>query len=108
MALFPGSFLHGVGHYYAEDEFFGGLCAGAEGASIPFMIFSMWGGAGSSGLFITGMVLFWGSWIFDVIHAPVSAEHYNERILREFKLPLQTRIYPDSFETKISICKINF
>lgn len=108
LALFPGIFLHGFGHSYAEDEFFSTLLSGAEGVSIPFMIFSMFGGQYGYGLFITGMALFWGSWIFDFIHAPASAEHYNERILREFKLPLKISMQPSRSEYKIDICAIKF
>lgn len=101
-AIFPGFFFHGAGHSYAEDDFMAGLIGTAEILSFPCLIL---GAYGSPGYSIAGVVLFWGSWIFDMAHAPVSAEHYNDRILGEFRLPLQTKISFNPSKSGIFICK---
>lgn len=71
IALGPGFFVHGLGHWYANDGFIAGGLATAEVMSA----FSYYNPNLSNSLFF-------GSWLIDIIDAPFAAMRYNSRLKR--------------------------
>jgi hypothetical protein len=89
-AALPGFFVHGAGHFYAGRNLAGAILLTTEIASFGLAFYSMVRGLGEmeSGnsdtpelLAFGAMTLFIGSWIYDMIFAPLSVVHQNERIL---------------------------
>ena len=90
LALFPGFFIHGMGHFYAEDLLTGSILLGVEIVSIP--IFRAWikntlndnrhddSSDSGNALLLTGIVLFLGSWVYDFAHADAAVRNYNKKI----------------------------
>ena len=105
-ALGPGFFARGVGHAYAEDDFAAQLLAGSEVGSVFLMLYGAF--SGNYGSFIVGEIVFFGSWVFDFVHAPASAENYNKRILRDFGLPLQSKLQVDPSGVKVCLYSVAF
>lgn len=89
LAIFPGLLVHCAGHFYTEDTPMGILLAGTEILSLGCAI------AGTAqnnlGLIITGWTAFAGSWVCGMVHAPISARQYNERISKVYNLPLRVQ-----------------
>lgn len=90
-AALPGFFVHGAGHFYAGKSTAGAILLTTEIASFGLIFYSMVRGLGemesgdsdTPGLLAFGAVtLFIGSWIYDMIFAPMSVVHQNERILQ--------------------------
>jgi hypothetical protein len=96
LAFFPGFFIHGYGHFYADDHLMGNvlltgevvsvLCVGL-GALIKSDTASFSGGllgnpqhahAVGSDLIWGGLIAFAGLWIIDMAHAPTAAKDYND------------------------------
>lgn len=83
-ASVPGFLGHGLGNIYAENNLLGGLLGGVEIygllSSIPF---PPYGGKVMDPQTVN--CLFWGTWIIDIITAPISANIYNESVKRRFE-----------------------
>jgi hypothetical protein len=103
VALGPGLFVHGFGHYFTEDYKMGLLLTGMEIISIGIMgfgiventqpdLFEVYGvnedQARTTGAWIFGIGLFTflGTWLADIMMAGESAKQYNKEHNLEFKL----------------------
>jgi hypothetical protein len=106
IALYPGIGLRGAGHWYAGEE---GTAMVLAGAAIVGGLLVV-GGSGYPGpeddgdtlngdhpsygylrlaCVVTGMTLIIGSWLYDIVEAPLAVKRQNERILRERKATLE-------------------
>lgn len=92
IAVFPGFVFHGSGHFYARKSLTGlalfatesfGLILWLRGLN-PFGESSNYSAADQAE-FITGMALFFGSWAYDLIGAPLAVNNENEKIMSESK-----------------------
>lgn len=89
VAVFPGFIIHGSGHFYLGDYYTGGLLLGSEVGGIILWFALVFGSncLASDKVFcaevIPGNILFWGSWLYDVIVAPIKAskmrKEYEQR-----------------------------
>jgi hypothetical protein len=92
LALFPGFFIHGMGHIYANDYLTASILLALEIASFPLL------NAGVSWFYvaenedrrvlftIAGLTCFFGSWLVDVIHADAAVREYNDKIRSQIYL----------------------
>lgn len=86
-ALFPGFAMHGAGHFYAKDKNTGMSVLSAEILSLILMGLSVaeiiQPEAGSQASFVsqivffTGLTVFGGSWLYDVIFCGGSVDKFN-------------------------------
>jgi hypothetical protein len=90
VALVPGAVVHGAGHFYAGKPWTGLILFGSELAGFGLSYFgaltAMGDGEYSQGGAVavgTGMILFFGSWVYDAVFAPLSIKRKNEELLRE-------------------------
>jgi hypothetical protein len=92
LAIFPGFFVHGLGHRYAgntdtADEILtmelysvltaglgGGLVALGEGEDAEAVEIAGWVGVGVGGFG------FLGTWIYDIVFTPSEVNEYNRRL----------------------------
>ena len=90
-AAVPGFIVRGAGHFYAGKTVTGAILLSIDIASFGLAYCSMVRGLGEmeSGdsdtpelLAFGAVTLFIGSWIYDLIFAPLSVVHQNERILQ--------------------------
>jgi hypothetical protein len=88
VALVPGSVVHGAGHFYAGKSKAGFLLLGAEiiGAGLCYLsaLGNLAGNTkkgSSDGTAFIGLTLFVGSWIYDIIEAPLAVHYKNQKIL---------------------------
>jgi hypothetical protein len=92
VALFPGFFVHGAGHFYAGDKKMATGLLVAEIASLPFLAVSFYdalaqmdGGESpipqtvSISCGLIGTALFLGSWCVDVAAAPTKTAEMNRK-----------------------------
>lgn len=87
-ALFPGIIWHGSGHFYAKDSNTGFSLLSAEivsvaimGISINELLTPIKEGQTynvSRIVFFTGLTLFIGSWLYDVIFSPGAVDKFNK------------------------------
>jgi hypothetical protein len=99
-ALFPGVIAHGAGHIYAGEVRTGLVLLGSELGGLALYA---WGAAtgvergqpSSEGVIAmaTGGALFFGSWAYDLVFAPLGVRKKNEQLLRarNARLKLRTR-----------------
>lgn len=80
LAIFPGFFIHGMGHFYVGDYFTGGLILESEilaGVLFFPLFFSCWGKeVCPEGILWDILVL--GPWIYDIVYAPKKAERIRK------------------------------
>jgi hypothetical protein len=86
-ALFPGIAMRGAGHFYASDTNMGMSLLAAEIVSLVMMGLSAseiiqpqadsQATAVSRGVFFTGLTIFGGSWLYDVIFSGGAAVKFN-------------------------------
>jgi len=119
IAFLPGSVVHGAGHFYAKKPKTGRILLGVQGAG---MLFTFFGWVGAYGpwlveetphaeekikigkvLFYSGITLFAGSWIYDMIGAPLQAKAHNKKIMQRYGLSL--KIQPQKNEIKLILVK---
>ncbi|MGB8657847.1 MAG: hypothetical protein WCE90_08710 [Candidatus Zixiibacteriota bacterium] len=97
MAIFysviPGVAIHGAGHIYAGKTGTGLRLLGCEllGGGLLFMggLIGLGSGvpsAGGENVQLVGFCLFLGSWVYDVIGAPLAVQKQNEVLLQRGKL----------------------
>lgn len=92
-AIFPGVFAHGAGHFYGGDSKTGTILLCTETFGF-IVLFGFFGRAieelsGDAAAFMKdpyirggmGIVLFFGSWYYDIFHSPQAAKDYNEKLL---------------------------
>jgi hypothetical protein len=99
-SLFPGFMVHGCGHMYAGEHGTGFLLFGIETVGAMMMLFSglsttidytsdndpppMNCGLGNNyqneSIFIAGAVMFFGSWIYDIIGTPFAVKKFNRQM----------------------------
>ena len=90
IAVVPGFVFHGSGHFYARKSLTGlalfatesvGLVLWLQGSN--FMGGSSGGPDSERAKFIIGMGLFFGSWAYDLIGAPLAVTRENEKLLSQ-------------------------
>ncbi|MCJ7457572.1 MAG: hypothetical protein MUP17_01100 [candidate division Zixibacteria bacterium] len=87
IAILPGSIVHGAGHFYARRPVTGAALLGIEMVSLVFFVRAIGQGLSDTGSpeqerqdsFI-GTTLFFGSWLYDIIVAPLTIAKENEKI----------------------------
>jgi len=90
IAILPGSIVHGAGHFYARRPVTGAALLGIEMVSLVFFVRAIGQGLSDTGSreqerqdsFI-GTTLFFGSWLYDIIVAPLTIAKENEKILEK-------------------------
>ena len=92
-AVFPGFLFHGAGHQYVGQPGNGFLLLSAEIVSVPLIIIGAHiqafdddpdtktlGDLYTKSYFgFFGLNLFFGSWIYDMVAAPIKAKKYNQK-----------------------------
>lgn len=97
LALFPGFFVHGLGHFYAGDYTTGIILLGLGMLIVPGSIAEAAyavadnkddeGGVNAAHVaFGVGLAAFLGSWIYDIAHSSVAVEKYNEKARAQIRL----------------------
>ena len=86
-ALFPGIAMHGAGHFYAKDTNMGMSLLAAEIVSLFMMGLSVsdiiqpqedsQASSVSRAVFFTGLTIFGGSWLYDIIFSGGAAGKFN-------------------------------
>ncbi len=88
IAVVPGFVFHGSGHFYARKSLTGLALFATE--YIGFILYlrgsNFMGGSGGDhdteqAEYISGIALFFGSWAYDLIGAPLAVNKENERLL---------------------------
>jgi hypothetical protein len=99
VALVPGAVVHGAGHFYAGKVRTGFILLGCElvGAGLVYLggVTGVESGEPSSGgkvAMATGVTLFYGSWAYDLVFAPLSIKKRNEELLLGKHTHLEFRI----------------
>lgn len=87
-ALFPGVAMRGAGHFYAKDTNMGMSLLSAEivslimmGLSVSEMLQPQEGSQAtvvSQAVFFSGLAIFGGSWLYDIIFSPAAVERLNK------------------------------
>ena len=91
LALLPGFFIHGLGHIYAGDRLTGFALFGIEVVSaltvVGVGVHGAFGGKTIDSkfglrnfIFFAGLVGFFGSWVYDFLHADTAVRKYNDNI----------------------------
>ena len=122
IALYPGIGLRGAGHYYAGKE---GTAAVLAGATIvgALLFISGVGYHGCEGngdtlngdphsyssleyaCVATGIALIIGSWVYDIVGAPLAVKRQNERILGDRKATLEFDFEPGGEFVRIQLVR---
>ncbi len=83
VAFLPGLIIRGLGHHYADQHVVGFGLLGAEILGVKLIDDGMgdWFGPkeGNRTKLDIGLVLFFGSWVFDFVRAPILVENANRR-----------------------------
>ncbi|MBD3219320.1 MAG: hypothetical protein GF310_13685 [candidate division Zixibacteria bacterium] len=97
LALFPGCFIHGLGHYYAGDYLTGSILLGLEILSLSLIIeygaSSALGNGEIENEFVThslltaSIIAFLGGWIYDILFVDNAVERHNNKIRAQISLP---------------------
>jgi hypothetical protein len=92
-AAVPGFFVHGAGHFYADEKKTGWILVGGEVVSLGVLTFAglvgfaeAMGGEGSTSpdmLALTGTLIFIGTWVYDLIGAPIAVKKNNQMLLQK-------------------------
>ncbi len=100
-AVVPGIIIHGSGHFYAGKRKTGAilLASGVVGGALFFVgglgvgLSQLDGGQSTwepGYVFMaTGGALFLGSWVYDMIGAPLAVQKYNEELLQKKNIGLE-------------------
>jgi hypothetical protein len=89
-ALVPGAIVHGAGHFYAGKTSMGFVLLGSEMVGGVIMFSVAISGLGETkyttaeGFVVAfaGGVLFFGSWIYDMIKSPLIVQQQNQELLQ--------------------------
>lgn len=92
-AFVPGFFVHGAGHFYADEKKTGWILVAGEVVSLGVLTFSGFVGfaesmsgsppTGSEMLALTGSIVFIGTWVYDLIGAPIAVKRNNQMLLEK-------------------------
>lgn len=92
-AFVPGFFVHGAGHFYAGERKTGWILVAGEVVGLGIITFSglvgfaeaMGGGTSTSPdmLALTGTLIFIGTWVYDLIGAPLAVKKNNQILLQK-------------------------
>jgi hypothetical protein len=115
-ALVPGLVVHGAGHFYAGEKTAGWVLAGGEILGLCLIGYAAGVDAGESRSGITsngnretigvfGGGLFVGTWIYDVIGAPLAVRRENRKFLGEEKVRLRFDLDHTSHSPRVQIVK---
>jgi hypothetical protein len=95
-SIIPGIFIHGSGHFYAGKTNTGTLLFGAEAAGvlITYLGFlSSFRGIENQDdtdlMGLVGVVLFAGSWVYDVIGSPIAVRKQNRKLIQNSNTELK-------------------
>ncbi|HPD19544.1 MAG TPA: hypothetical protein PLF61_07765 [Candidatus Goldiibacteriota bacterium] len=87
-AAFPGFFIHGAGHFYAKDQNTGFTLLSAEILSLILMAVSFSEIVSGDeknqsynvqhAIFYSGLVVFGGTWLYDMIFSQGAVKRYNQ------------------------------
>ena len=102
----PGFFVHGAGHFYAGERTAGWILVGGEILSLCVMTYAVGLGLGESTngspsspsadeVTIFGGLLFVGTWVYDIIGAPLAVQRQNRESLQGRHLELKLRMEHD-------------
>ena len=91
LAVFPGLFIHGLGHFYAGDYLTGSILLGLEffivTGAFTNIIYSTDRNEEDHGKFnpqvaalVASAIIFVGSWIYDFAHADAAVRKHNNKI----------------------------
>ncbi|MGB2768290.1 MAG: hypothetical protein WBC88_01020 [Candidatus Zixiibacteriota bacterium] len=106
IAVYPGIALRGAGHWYAGKEGTAMILAGAAAVGALLLLGltadpplegdgdTLNGDRKNDGSLeyacgVTALVLVVGSWVYDIVGAPLAVKRQNERLLRERKATLE-------------------
>ncbi len=102
-AAVPGFFVHGAGHFYAGEKTTGWVLVGGEILSLCIMTYAVGIGLSEStngsissrdadviGIF--GGALFVGTWVYDIMGAPLAVHKENQRLLQGNRPDLGLRV----------------
>jgi hypothetical protein len=95
-AVIPGIVLHGSGHMYAGKTPTAIVLFGCEllGAGVAMMgALSQIDGPNETGqnTVLIGSLVFWGTWIYDLIGSPMAVNSQNRKLLDQKKAGLELR-----------------
>ena len=115
-ALFPGLVVHGSGHFYAGEKTAGWVLAGGEILGLCLIAYAVgvrtdYKPQGSSlndeaetiGVF--GVGLFVGTWIYDVIGAPLAVRRENREFMGGENVRLRFDLDHTSHSVRVQIVK---
>jgi hypothetical protein len=113
-ALVPGLVVHGAGHFYAGDKTAGWTLVGGEVFGLCLIAYAlgvrsdhepptsdMNDQAETIGVF--GTAFFVGTWIYDVIGAPLTVQKDNQGLLQGNRPHLKLRTEPDEVRL-VAVC----
>ncbi|UCB51680.1 MAG: hypothetical protein JSV10_06735 [Candidatus Zixiibacteriota bacterium] len=112
-ALVPGFVVHGAGHFYAGEKTAGWVLAGGEILSVCLIAYAV--GVSESGngstsdgnteiIGVFGGLLFAGTWMYDVIGAPLAVQRENRDFLQGERPDLKLQVEPKKVELVI-VCR---
>ena len=111
-ALVPGAVLHGAGHFYAGKTGTGFLLVGSELVGATLAIAGSgkgWGGGyrttGEVAMELVGGALFFGSWIYDMVGAPLAVHRENRGLLGGENVRLTFDLDHTSHSARLQIVK---
>jgi hypothetical protein len=100
----PGTFFHGAGHVYAGKLGTGLLLFGTEMlgdglffiGAIDFYVSIIEDGETNRNpsyvLMVTGSILFFGSWVYDIIGSPIAVQKHNRKLLQRKNTELKFQL----------------
>lgn len=99
-AFIPGIVVHGSGHFYAGRKVTGWILVGGEILSLGMCTYAVGAGLGESMsgsssninddiAAILGGTLFFGTWIYDLIGAPLAVQKDNQNLLQKNNISLK-------------------
>jgi hypothetical protein len=115
-AIIPGVVVHGSGHFYAGKKTTGWMLVAGEILSIGMVTYSIGAGfaeamGGSNSdvdyeiVGVAGVTLFVGTWIYDIIGAPLAVQKHNQKFLEKENVGLEFDFDPGSEVVKLQIVK---
>ena len=110
-AIVPGFVVHGAGHFYAGETKTGIALLATELVSFGFYVVGVLEGLGetesgedhSGAYFATAVVLFMGSWGFDIFRAPMMVMKQNQELQK--KQGLNLKLEADTYCIKLEFIK---
>jgi hypothetical protein len=116
-AAIPGFVVHGAGHFYAGKTKTGLLLLGTEVLSLAFLVvgaLAEFGQSESGGkadvdpglFFVSGTVLFYGSWLYDLFASPGAVKKRNEELLRNRDAGVELELREDTYYLRLVVKRL--